>query len=378
VLARLYYRLGPRALSLRRDGTAAAAVFFSLFVLASGILWLAGGQPTAAPLALAASPSAVAVSATTDHVYLATFTKNIVWALDGAGGHVLGGIQLEAGTLALMAVNPTTEHVYVVNLPHRIDVLAGTTMTLLTSLVLDGYPDGLAVDPVTNRVYVAIQSDPWRHAPARVVVMNGWNDSFVAEVPVGRLPLAVAANATTNRVYVANAAENTVSVIDGRTNAVLATIPVGPFPRALAVNPGTNLVYVGNRDNHSVSVVDGRDNAVVATVAVEGSPGAMAVNETTNRVYVAGDAGAVSVLDGTTNRVTTTLAAGPLPSGMAVNAKTNRVYVTSAGDNTVRMLQDHRFGLPQGRVVAGWFSAPVATADPMASCLCDRPPTEQP
>src|SRR5579862_5906253 len=111
-----------------------------------------------------------------------------------------------------------------------------------------------------------------------------------ATISVGSSPNGVAVNPATNRIYVANRADNTVSVIDGRTYAVVATVPVGPGPAGVAVNPATNRVYVANSTNAidvgSVTVIDGSTNAVIATIPVDLVPNFIAVNPVTNRVYV--------------------------------------------------------------------------------------------
>ena len=116
--------------------------------------------------------------------------------------------------------------------------------------------------------------------------------TVIATVPVGDVPQGVGVNPTTNRVYVANFDDDTVSVIDGATNAVIATIPGGVSgPHDVGVNPTTDRVYVANLRG-TVSTIDGATNAVIATVSVGGpSNYHVRVNPSTNRVYVtnAGD-----------------------------------------------------------------------------------------
>ncbi len=79
-----------------------------------------------------------------------------------------------------------------------------------------------------------------------MTVIDGATNADTATVNVGVQPLAVAVNPVTNRVYVANSYSNSVTVIDGATNAVTATVPLGTYPNAVAVNPVTNKIYVVN------------------------------------------------------------------------------------------------------------------------------------
>lgn len=52
----------------------------------------------------------------------------------------------------------------------------------------------------------------------------------VATIGAGTEPLAVAVNPVTNKIYVANNSSNSVTVIDGATNTVVAAVPVGNTP----------------------------------------------------------------------------------------------------------------------------------------------------
>ena len=55
-----------------------------------------------------------------------------------------------------------------------------------------------------------------------------------ATVPAGTNPSGVAVNPVTNKVYVANNGSSSVTVIDGETNTT-TTVNVGTNPRAVAV-----------------------------------------------------------------------------------------------------------------------------------------------
>ena len=55
----------------------------------------------------------------------------------------------------------------------------------------------------------------------------------------------MAVNPVTNKIYVANQSSDNVTVIDGATNAT-TTVPPGRSPCAVAVNPVTNKIYVAN------------------------------------------------------------------------------------------------------------------------------------
>jgi len=220
-------------------------------------------------------------------------------------------------------------------------------------------PVGVAVNPTTNRIYVA-NGDSWN-----VSVIDGATDTEIdtdgnpangiTRIPVGDRPLLLAVNPTTNRIYVANWLSDDLSVIDGATNTVGATVPVGVGPLGVSANPTTNRIYVTNAGNpipgNDVSVIDGATDTEIDTdgnpgngitrILVGDSPHGVASNATTNRVYVANQSNDnVSVIDGASNTVVATVPVGDFLWCVGVNPSTNRIYVTNRNDNTVSVIED--------------------------------------
>src|SRR2546423_14504712 len=70
-------------------------------------------------------------------------------------------------------------------------------------------------------------------------------DTSIGNVAAGTQPNAVAVNPVTNKIYVANYLSNNVTVIDGSNNST-STIAAGTKPYAVGINPVTNKIYVAN------------------------------------------------------------------------------------------------------------------------------------
>jgi YVTN family beta-propeller protein len=156
---------------------------------------------------------------------------------------------------------------------------------------------------------------------------------------VGEGPDGVAVNSVGTRVYVANFKSNTVSVIDTATNRAIATIPVGSQPSGLTVNLAGTYLYVANNAGNTVSVVNTATNTVIATIPVGDTPQGISVNPVGTRVYVANFGNStVSVIDTATNRVIATIPVGSSPQGVAVNPSGTRVYVANSTSNTVSVI----------------------------------------
>jgi YVTN family beta-propeller protein len=159
--------------------------------------------------------------------------------------------------------------------------------------------------------------------------------TVIATVPVGTTPDAIAVNPVTNQIYVANMASNTVTEIDGATNAT-TTLPVGMGPNFIAVNSVTNKIYVANGGESTVTVIDGATHTTT-TVNVALGPIDIAVNSVTNKVYVVDVEGnnapaALTEIDGSTNAVTVVLTSSQL-AGVAVNSATNMIYASEGVDS---------------------------------------------
>jgi YVTN family beta-propeller protein len=224
-------------------------------------------------------------------------------------------------------------------------------------------PTSSAVNPATNRIYVANASCIRLPCPAlgTVSVIDGATNNTVS-VNVGYDPDPfMSVNQATNKIYVANLCGNdpncgsggTVSVIDGVSNTVIATVTAGGQPYGVAVNSMTNKIYATNFCGNdttcqyprhgTVTVIDGAtDNTLSVNVGYE--PVYLAVNQVTNKIYVANSCGSdpacasdgtVSVIDGASNTVIATVTVGSTPLGVAVNSATNQIYVTNYCGNDV-------------------------------------------
>jgi YVTN family beta-propeller protein len=230
-----------------------------------------------------------------------------------------------------LAVNPATNKIYVANSNgDSVSVISGLTDTVTSTVTVGTTPSAIAINAITNTIYVA------NSGSANVTVINGATDTVVTTVGVGTTPSAIAVDPVTNTVYVANSGSNNVSVING-SNAVVATPTVGTNPVALAVNPATNVIYVANKGSANVTVISGSSNQVTTTVSAGTSPVSVAVNPATNQIYVANNgSNNVTNISGATNSPSTVTDPNAVgPTAVAMNAVTNTIYVANQGSNNV-------------------------------------------
>jgi DNA-binding beta-propeller fold protein YncE len=240
-----------------------------------------------------------------------------------------------------------------------------------------GNPDGIAVDPATDTIYVTTVT---RSGPNLISVFNGATCNAHTTHGCGQTPallkvgdsgkgdpdVSIAVNQRTNTIYATNVeysnqTATSVFVFNAATcdaadtagcGQTPATITVGQDPRALVADPKTDTVYAVNHAAGdfpgTVSVIngaacnghntDGCGQIPATTAAGLGAIG-IALNTRTHRVYVTNlqDA-SVSVINGATcNAVYTSgchrapgeLAVGNYPGGIAVDAAVGAVYVSN-------------------------------------------------
>ena len=259
---------------------------------------------------------------------------------------VTATISLSEGFPAAMALNPVTNNLYVADSSAVTKVNGATDGTTTFGTVYYQSLDGIAVNPVTNKIYVT--DNTYGFYAGWALVVDGKTDAVTTiNGPFYGSVCAVALNPYTNKVYLAssltedhgNYGPGDVMVLDGTTNSyTIVTDPHGTSPIAVAVNPITDKIYVANQrmegdSTGSISVIDGATGTVTHLQDPNADgPNAVAVNPATNLIYVANVLSSnVTVIDGATNAIATVTDLNAAGSGaIAVNPVTNQIYVANS------------------------------------------------
>jgi YVTN family beta-propeller protein len=168
---------------------------------------------------------------------------------------------------------------------------------------VDNYPSAIAVNDVTNKIYVA------NYGSDTVSIIDS-NSGNLTNVFVGAGPKSITINENTNKIYVSNSKSNSVSVIDGTSNKKIKDISVGIEPVHL-VTDNANKIYVSNSKSNSVSVIDGTSDKKIKDISVN-DPKYLLYD--LGGVYVANYyENSVSVIDTFTDNVSTILNVDILP-----------------------------------------------------------------
>jgi YVTN family beta-propeller protein len=283
---------------------------------------------------------------------------------------------IPVGSPSAVAVNATTNRIYVTNADsNTLTVIDGATDTVSRVIDVGSDPVSVAVDSATGEIYVAC------YATDNIVAIDLANQAMNA-ISLGFSPLSVAVDQATGKVYAVGAGSSSVAVIDETTltvstiqsNSILKSLAVdeatnkiyviadtevdaldpasgltsilysGAAPVAVAVNPDTDKIYAVDRGNDSVAAINEFGN--ISAVAAGTDPAAVAVDPATDMIYVA-DNGSndVTVIDGETD-IPTSIGVGAHPVSVAVNPATDMIYVADNGSNEVTVIAGSAAVLP--------------------------------
>jgi len=219
-------------------------------------------------------------------------------------------------------------------------VAVAGAQSIKTSIPLAQVPEQVAVNYITDRIYVAVPSNTLE--PDTLVVINGQKNEVVDTITLpGNTGYAVAVDSVRNRVYVGGCYPNAsgtnvceVTTINGWNNKVMSTLLItntsGFGIQGIAVDQVTGTAYVSNASDNVVDVISCNAEKISTTIPLGGlSPAQLAVNPFTSQLYVVVSTNLVDVISTRTNTITATATVGESNQGIAVNWATGHVFVTN-------------------------------------------------
>lgn len=261
-------------------------------------------------------------------VYAVSYMDAVVTVIDEKTNTVTSTITLPgAGDSLAIGVDPYREKVYVGveqgvsanSAPNTsyYAVIDEKTDTVMKTINVANYPQGIAIDPVRGTVYMTAGPT----APYVVYAIDERTDAVTATISMPNQSSYLTIDPIHGRVYVPNNgfvypgtpdyAAATVSVIDEATNKVVATIPSGYRTFSLAYDPVNQTLYAANEGfpyvagSGSLAVIDTKTDTVSATIPLTPFVFGVGVDPVRRNVYVSCNSGSVTVIS----------AGGPVPWG---------------------------------------------------------------
>lgn len=177
------------------------------------------------------------------------------------------------------------------------------------------------------------------------VVVRQSSAEMVQATTVGQWPDAIAVDASTGRVFVANAMDGrrlgTISVLDAASGVLRRTQTVGVQPVAVVVDARRDRVLVANQGSNTVSILDAHEGRFIHAVGTGPAPTFAALDEVTGRTFVTagtggaggipGNPGRISVIDTASGTLLRTVRLSQIPMGVAVDERVGHVIVPTTG-----------------------------------------------
>jgi YVTN family beta-propeller protein len=277
---------------------------------------------------LEGDPMTMAVNPFTNRLYIAGHGVEVV---NQKSNTILQTISAGGGSISDIAVDPVRRMAYVFDESASqgpgLFAINLTTNTIANSLVTNsGYPPPkLALNPVTNRLYVEL--------PDGITVFDASSFGQIASIPYSQSgpPAQIAVNPATNRVYMLyNLFPGFMQVIDGKTNTTITTMTgLAELAISLDIDPFRDLIYVSG-ELGQVSAVNGATNTLISTINnIPGQPAGISVDPANQKVYLANSAlNEVQIIDEATNTLeSTTVPVGNYPWNTAIDYVHGLLYV---------------------------------------------------
>ena len=189
------------------------------------------------------------------------------------------------------------------------------------------YTTDVAVNTATNKIYVSTNYD-------YVAVVDGATYGEPERIPAKGSILAV--NEKNNKIYLGST--NALTIIDGATQAT-TILPITGGVEDIVVNYITNKVYV--MGGGTITVIDAGTGRFLDQyrrrwdLGRRGQPGINKIYFTTSSKYGAG----IQVIDGKTDTITSSIPSAYPVGKLAINTTTNRIYAELERNSSNRFVQ---------------------------------------
>lgn len=226
-------------------------------------------------------PLQMAVDEQLNRVYVASYDRS--WSVVDLQNNTVQTIPTDI-TLGI-AFNPVTGKIYTVHAGNRLRVWHRDNPSVeLTSLPTPDYPNWIAVNPLTNKVYIPAKNEQV------VAVIDGNTDTMIGRIDLkDRQPVGAAVDQDRNQIYITAWQSPFVAVIDGQSDTVIRQLDVGGDSVAAAVDPSTGIVYTtSNPGSGWVNAFDS-SGSKLGDINVSTRVTGIAFNSATNKIFVLND-----------------------------------------------------------------------------------------
>ncbi|TEU13337.1 MAG: hypothetical protein E3J21_18765 [Anaerolineales bacterium] len=257
--------------------------------------------------------------------------------LDGDDYHELRrtGLAL-SGTVDLLAVNPPADRLYLACLgTATLDIISASTLDMITTIPLESPLQDMAVNTLTNRLYVTLSSQ----GRNQVLALDGDNGSILASLAIGDeyQSIVLAVDEAAERLYLGKGTseEPGVTIVDGRTMKPIAELPTSTSVYGLAVDPTLNQLYAAQTYENQVLVFDVERETAVARIATAIELMDLEVDPQAQRLYATDSTDRLHIIDSTNYEELEVI---PGRGSMALDQERGQLYVGDVEGQGIQIL----------------------------------------
>jgi DNA-binding beta-propeller fold protein YncE len=191
-------------------------------------------------------------------IYVPRGTEILVFDLD-----TLKSVGTIANTRARgAAVDPKSHHGFSSSSP--VTMWDTTTLATIKTIAVEGRPDGILFEPLTERIYV------FSHSAPNATVIDSKDGSVVGTIDLGGAPEQAASDGK-GHLYVDLEDKDNIAVVDVKTLKVTAHYDLGGKgggPGGLGLDAKNNILFAFCHDPQTCVVLNAVDGKILATLPI--------------------------------------------------------------------------------------------------------------
>ena len=243
-----------------------------------------------------------------------------------------------------VAVDPKSGHAFSSSSP--VVMFDAKTLETIKTIEVTGKPDGILLEPTTQRIYVL------SHAAPNVTVINAVDGTIVGTIDLGGAPEQGACDGK-GKVYICLEDKAQVAIVDANTMKMTGQYDLGEkgdTPAGMTMDTANNILFVYCRKAQSCLILNAADGKIIATLPTGAGCDSAEFNPKTMEAFSSQGDGTLTVIkesSPTSFAVEQTVQTQRGAKCSTLDAKTGQIYLITA---------ERPAGAPRGPIVPGSFS----------------------
>ncbi len=225
------------------------------------------------------------------------------------------------------AVDPKSNHGFTSSNP--VVMFDAKTLAPIKTIKLDGSPDGIFLEPATQRIYVLSHRDP------NVSVIDAKDGSIVGTIDLGGAPEQGQSDAD-GHVYIDVEDQDNIAVVDANSLKVTAHYDLGTkglHPAGLGLDAKNHILFACCRSPASCVILNADNGKILATLPIGSGVDGAAFNPNTMEAFSSQGDGSFTIIkenSPTSFEVEQNLKVMRSAKTCTLDSKTNQIFLIAA------------------------------------------------